>query len=444
VNPERLFLAGLSAYRRGDRVAAAHYCEHALHDSAPGDALTVRLSHLYLVSTELWWNSTTPTQQIGILVDRAVNAAERTGDLALRAMAACARARYLIATDGLPAAVAVFSEAAELAAASGKVVAELEALADLGHHTVGLDMARGLAVLQRAQILAERNIYAAPYDVPLVQVQRARVPGLIGVAAFDDGRFGEAETSLRRSVAELDALCAWDQFALICNYLGQLLTEMGRFAEGEDVLLAALVRLRSHADLSTFQGYNLGLLAKLYLEWGRIDAAQEAIMAGWERLLSTRHRAILPILRNYLGELIMHPSYPHRDIRRARDLFAETIAECQQTGFQRSEIAAISLHALADLDTGRPRDALAASARAVERLAAAGTMPALRTEEIYMVRYKVLHATGAEAEAAGWLARAGHTLALKAATIPSARLREQFLSGTPTSREIMSATADTP
>jgi hypothetical protein len=40
----------------------------------------------------------------------------------------------------------------------------------------------------------------------------------------------------------------------------------------------------------------------------------------------------------------MHPSYPRRNIRQARELFKETIAECQRTGFQRSEITALALN----------------------------------------------------------------------------------------------------
>ncbi len=439
MNPERLFLAGVSAYRRGDREAPARYCERALYTCTPGDALTVRLSHLYLVATELWWNSTTPPQQISALVDMALKAAERSGDAALQALAACAYGRYLLAVDGLRDAVSVFTKAAELAGQSGNVLAELEALADLGHHSIGLNMDRGVSVLHEALAFARTCGSAPAADLPLVRVHRARIPGLIGVAAYDAGHFGEAESSLRQAVAELRALRAWDQYAMISNFLGQLLTETGRFTEAEDVLLAALVPLRAHADLTTFQGYNLGLLGKCYLEWGRIDAAEEAIMAGWERLEKTRHHAILPILRNYLGELVMHPSYPHRDISRAHRLFDETVAECRLTGFQRSEVAALSLRALADLGLGRVADALTGSAQAVERLAAAGTLPALRSEEVYLTRYKVLRAAGAEAEAAEWLARALHTLTSKAATISSPEVREHFLTGTPVSHEITAA-----
>jgi len=437
MDPERLFIAGVSAYRRGARRLPGRYCKRALREGALTDELRVRLSHLYLVATELWWFNNLQSNHIGALIDGTLEAAERTCDPALLGLANCIRGRYLL-TVSLPEAVAAFASAAEFAAASDCALAKLESLSDFGHHMIGLDMARGLTVLQQAAQLADADKKVPSCDLPFIRVLQARLPGLIGVAAFDDGRFGEAEQALYQSVSRLQKLRAWDQFSIISNYLGQLLTEMGRFEEAEEILLGALKPLYEHADLTTSQGYNLGLLGKLYLEWGRLDAAEENIMAGWERLLDTRHPAVLPILRNYLGELLMHPSNPHRNIVRARMLFDETIEECQRTGFQRSEIAALSLRALADLSSGYRQRALDSSRRAVERLAAVGTMPALRTEEIYITRYKVLRATGEE-EAADWLARARQILDAKAATIASPALREQFLIGTSVSRYICSA-----
>lgn len=440
VSPERLLLAGLSAYARGDRRRAARYGARGLRGDRPGDALEARLVHLYLIATELWW-SVEPSSDVGALVQRAQAAAARAGDPALRAMACCLLGRYLLATGSLPDAVTAFSEAAELSAASGNLLAELEALSDLGHHTVGRNLAGGLAILRRAQARADSSAddSAPPDDRPLLPAQRARLAGLLGVALFDDGRFDEAETWLRRSLGQLRALRARDLFASIANYLGQLLTEVGRFEEAEVVLLEAVAPLRADADLSTYQGYNLGLLGKLYLEWGRLGDAEQNLTAGWDRLQRTRHRAILPILRNYLGELFMHPGYPGRDLRRACGLFEETVAECQQSGFQRSEIAALALAALARLGLGDGDGACLASARAVERLAVTGTMPALRTEEVYFARYQALQAAGAEAAAAQWLARAQQVLHRKAAGIASPRRRETFLARVPASRKIMTA-----
>jgi hypothetical protein len=437
VNARQLFLAGLSAYRRGERQIPARYCERALRGSGLDDALVVRVSHLYLVTTELWWNSGVPLPNVRRHADLAAQAAARAADPALEALSECLKGRYLIAADGLPDAVAAFTRAAELAGRSGSALAELEALADLGHYSVGLNMSSGLRVLCDALAAADRIVAAPASDLPLIRVEQARVAGLIGVARYDAGHFGEAEAALRRSVEGLAALHAWDQFAAISNYLAQLLTETGRFAESEQVLRAALAPLEAHADLSTHQGYNLGLLGKCYLEWGRFDEAEAAILAGWERVSATGHHGVLPILRNYLGELAMHWDNPRRDPARARELFLETVAECRHSGYQRSEVGALALLALADLAAGRLGDALDASEQATSRLEQTGTLPALRSEEVYLARYKVLRAAGEPAQAAHWAASARQTLLAKAASIESWQVREQFLAGTPTTREIL-------
>lgn len=441
MNAELLFLAGLSAYRRGEREVPARYCARALGGAGAADELTVRLSHLYLSATELWWNNGMPLARVQELVSLAGGAAARAADPKLEALAAGLRGRYLIVADGLPDAVAVFSTAAELAARSGSLLAELESLADLGHHSVGLNMSRGIGVLRQALAMAAGPVRAPDVDLPFIRIAQARIPGLLGVAAYDAGLFGEAESALRASSQGLAQLRAWDQYAMIANYLAQLLTETGRFAEAEQFLQAALTPLQAHADLSTHQGYNLGLLGKCYLDWGKIDAAAATITTGWERVSATGHQAILPILRNYLGELTMHPDNPRRDLDRARDLFDETVAECRRTGFQRSEIGALALRTRADLAAGRLSDALAASGQAVSRLEETGTLPALRSEEVYLSRYLALRTAGATAEAAVWADRARRTVLAKADSLASAQLRAQFITGTPVTREILAVGA---
>jgi tetratricopeptide (TPR) repeat protein len=440
ISPRQLYLAGLSAYIRGERRAVAQYCERAL-ECTPSDVLTVRIIHLHLLATELWW-SLMPTPDIGNLIGRSRAAATRAADPASQALAHGLHGRYLIAVGGLPEAVAEFATAAELAKISGNLTIEVQALSDLGHHTVGRNLSEGIAILNEALARssdAEADAFAdaRPCDRHLLSIYRARLAGLIGVAILDQGVFDDAETWLRQSVSELRTSRAWDLFASISNYLGQLLTQTGRFEEAEDTLRGALEPLRPGADLSTFQGYNLGLLGKLYLEWDRLPEAEEYVTAGWNRLQRTRHQAILPILRNYMGELLMHPAYSGRDVSQARVLFDETIAECQRSGFQRSEINALALQARAHLYLGDTASADLASAHAVTRLAAAGTMPALRSEEVYLARYQALNAIGAATNAEEWLGKARELLHRKAATIKSPNLRKQYLRRVPTNLEIL-------
>ncbi|MGN9844354.1 tetratricopeptide repeat protein [Nonomuraea sp. H19] len=353
-------------------------------------------------------------------------------------MAALCLGVYLIAAGGLPEAVGAFESAAGHAAESGNPSIELPALASLGHHLVGRDMTRGIAVLDQARAVAERCAREDPHpwDRPLLRVQLARLHGYIGVAAFDNGKFGEAETHLRRSLTELMAAKNRDQYAMISNYLGQLLTATGRFEEAEAVLRTALRLLEGDADLSVHQGYNQGLLGKLYLEWGRLEHADQMISAGWERVTRTGHVSIMPLLHTYLAELLMTPAYHRFDLNLARRLCDDTVEECRRTGFQRSEIAALALRALADLRRGDLEGAMEASARATARLEETGTMPALRTEEVYYVRYLVLRAAGSE-EAQAWLSRAKAVLMAKAETLPSPEQRTSLLTRVPLSSAIL-------
>ncbi|MFI6294016.1 tetratricopeptide repeat protein [Nonomuraea sp. NPDC050790] len=431
---DRLLHAALSAYERGDYHRVAEHCREGLASQAPDDPLLVRLSHLQITATELWW-ATTPCDGIRAQVEAAVEAAARTGDPELQALAGISAGAYRLAAEGLPAGVACFREAAAHAERSDSPLARVEALSCLGHHLVGLDMADGMATLEEARRVAERYTEAdiPPADRPLFRVQAARLHGHVGVAAFDDGRFDEAEESLRRSITALEAAHARDQFAMISNYLGQLLTATGRFEEAEQVLQEALRILREDADLSVHQGYNQGLLGKLYLEWGRPDEARPVIDAGYERVLRAGHASIVPILRIYLAEVLTTPG--HRDLERARRLCDETVQECRRTGFRRSLVGALSLGALVNLQRGEIDEALNSSSVAVSLLEEAGTMPALRSEEVYYVHHQVLQQCGKD-EARHWLERARAIVAAKAASLSSP---DSFLTRVPINRAIGSA-----
>ncbi|WP_242907444.1 hypothetical protein [Actinomadura terrae] len=440
MTPEFIFFAALSAYQRGDHRKAGQYAKQALNGHLPDGALTVRVIHLYLTSTELLW-MLAPSDEIGALVTRAEQAAECAGDPAACAIAHNLRGQYLVANNDLHSGLLAFAEAARLAEGSMNLLAEIQAFSDLGHNMIGSDLSRGVAILHQAHaFVAGQDLSDIPVtDRAMARVLQARLAGFIGVAAFDSGRFDEAESWLRRSASQLHTANALGHFALISNFLGQLLMTIGRFEDAEAVLHKALRLLLADFDLGTYQGYNLGLLGKLYLEWGKLDSAESAIKAGWDRLQRTQNKAIMPIVRNYLGELYAAPSYPHHDLSKATALFNETITECRRTGFQRSEIAAQALLALANLRAADTAGALAASAAAVERLAQTGTMPSLRTEEIYFARYQVMHAIGSYEEAAMWLDRAKDVLLAKAVTIESLEARQKFLYRVQTSRSILTA-----
>ncbi|WKU42943.1 hypothetical protein Q3V23_02030 [Streptomyces sp. VNUA116] len=427
----------------------------AANGDADADSLRVRTLRVLLSASELWWRSGDgngdgngtigiepwPAVPLHTLVTQAEEAAARTADRALRASARHMAGQHLVVTHSLDAALTALTKAVELARAAGDTFTELEALTDLGHCTVGRDMKLGVGMLERAETLASRSpgAFLHPEQAELLPMTLARLTGHIGVAAFDRGTFDTAESRLRDSLHRLSPGNTPGPYAKMTNFLGQLLTAAGRFEEAEVLLTEAVGRIAPRATASTHQGYNLGLLGKLYLEWDRPDQAAPPLLAGWEHLRAAPHVSLLPLLRNYLGELLMHPSYARRDVTRACDLFTETVEECRRTGFQRSEIAALMLGARGALQLGDPQSALALSDRAVERLAETGEMPALRSEEVYFTRYEILLSAGRQEHATPWLDRARAVLLAKGRTIADPAARNAFYTRVPTSRSILAA-----
>ncbi|WP_433332944.1 hypothetical protein [Spirillospora sp. CA-294931] len=424
----------MSSYARGEYREVEQFCGQAL--SATEDAaLTVRIIHLQLTATELWW-SLRPADSVRALVDMAVRFAEADGASALRAMARSLEGRLLVATGSLPDAIIAFDEAVRLGAISGEPLAHLEALAHQGHHTIGRDLNKGRALLTEARRLVDGLDRRRVSEEPLLAVLRARLAGLAGVADFDAGRLGQAESLLTQSLIELRAVHAVDHLALTSNFLGQLLTATGRFEDGERVLLQALERLSCIGSLTTYQGYNMALLGKLHLERGDPDTAARWIHEGWRLVRRHAHGGFVPLVRNYLAELLMTPGYGRCDLDQARALLEETIAECRSSGFQRSEVGALALRAQADLQAGDAHRAYAASTAAVQRLETAGSMPALRTEEVYLIHHRVLRALGSP-KSSHWLERARSVLLNKSASISDEVHRASMLRRVRVSRAIL-------
>jgi tetratricopeptide (TPR) repeat protein len=442
----------LVAYREGAYASAVAECLLVLDGlrSAPlaeeSDRLRVSVIDLLLDASALWWQGRPDRDQrlpIRALLREAEDAARRVGDVRLLARVKYRHGQSLVITDGLDAAIAELENAVALARQAGNVYDEILALTELGHHSVGKNLPQGLTMLREAHALFERHTSSlrdGP-DAAMADVHRHRLQGLIGVVEFDRGQFDEAERWLRRSMDGLQRLNATPLIVLMANFLGQMLIAAGRFEDAEEVLQAAIRRLRDEREANSYQGYNLALLGKLYLEWDRIADAEAPMLEGWRQTQEARPAAILPLVRNYYSELLMHPRYRHHDPQAAELLLAETVKECAHTGFQRSAIAALSLAARLALAQGEVAGAVELSGRAVAHLEKVGTMPSLRTEEVYLVQYEVLTAASDQAQARQWLERAAEVLTEKAASIGDPDRAAMFLERVPTSRAIVAAWA---
>src|SRR6266545_705168 len=445
LGPDNAFAAAQAAYLSGADREAVRLCWHAREelDRAvdPRPELHVRIVHLMLIAAQRWWRGPDGSSAMPVraLVDEALSIADQEGDPLLQSLARQAQGAYFIAMRGLPDAIGALTEAVRYARMSGDIVTQIDALSELGHHTAGVDLARTLTLLNEAYQLVLRMPRDDTSDRAYL-IRSGRVAGFLGVAHFDAGNFDEGERWLRQALADLDSAGIVDQFLMISNYLGQLLIAAGRYDDGRHTLREALDRTPNEADASMHLGYNLALLGKLELEAGRPGAAEEPIMAGWRHLQETQHASVRPIVRNYLAELLIHPLYAGRDLVAAADLLIETAKECHHSGFRRSELAALALHATVALEQGEKLVALALSEQAAAGLDQAGTLPALRSEEIYLVRHNALRAGSYDSdEADRSLRRAWEILCTKASTVDDPRRRQIFYTQVPVSVAIIDA-----
>jgi tetratricopeptide (TPR) repeat protein len=149
---------------------------------------------------------------------------------------------------------------------------------------------------------------------------------------------------------------------------------------------------------------------------------------------------MVPLVGNYYAELLMHPDYKERNPGIAQELLTTTVKEAQAAGFHRSAIAALSLLGRLALDQSLIEDALKYSTQAVQYLERlGGTLPALRTEEIWFNHYLVLQAAKRQGQALDYLQRANAVLQEKASSLQDEAHRRAFLERVPVSRAILTA-----
>lgn len=395
------------------------------------NGLRLETIRILLDASEMWWamgSAAGSKPEIDVLVREAAEIAERLDDERAAGVASLLRGRYLAVSARLQQAIEAFDEAARLARRSGDDLLLLDALTFLGHHAVGRDIQKGVALLKDARQVAER--IAGLHEGPPTNwvLRTTRLNCLLGVAEFDLGHFDVGERLLRRAVEEATSAGLADQQSISTNYLGQLLISAGRFSEAEELLSQVIALLGRCAKGSPYQAYNLALLGKSRVEDGKPEEAEQAIEEAWNLLRSQPHLGIATLVANYLAELLLQPNYSGRDLGRAEALLRESIEECQRSGYQRSEVAALCLLSKVQLELGHVGQAVLLCGEAVRQLeAAGGMMPALRTEEIYHGQYEALRKSGRLAEATRSLKEARRHALAKADSIADPVQRMTFL-----------------
>ena len=445
------------AYSAGAFGEAAALCDYGLRivrllpQSDDHDRVHVELIELLLLSTEVRWRGKPELQgdlPLDSLAAEAELVAGRQNDLALLARVKFLRGKVRIMAGNLADALVSFRDALHDAEAAGDRVGQFVIMATLGHHLAGEDLEEGRRTIRRALELYETKFGTAAADgdrersdAALLAREHAKAIGTLGVAEFDLGDFDAAHALLDDSIARLHAIGARNELPWILNYRGQTLMASGAFEEAERAFQEAIRVLPDDDDAVALRGYNLGCLAKLHLEWGRIGDAAASMEAAWHETERSWHVGVVPLVRNYRAELLMHPANPARDLAAAAAELDCVLAETERSGFHRSTVAAMANHGRVALMQGDPAAAVDWTTRAVEYLDRFGVLPALRSEEVLLAHYEALCAAARTADAGAVLGRARAVLEQKAASIRDPERRRQFLERVPVSRRIVGASS---
>jgi tetratricopeptide (TPR) repeat protein len=154
---------------------------------------------------------------------------------------------------------------------------------------------------------------------------------------------------------------------------------------------------------------------------------------------AAQHMDLLALVWNYQAEILMHPESPAMDLDAAEQVLRKNFEVSSRSGLQRSATEAASLLGLLLLRRGQLAEADAVSAQAVDEIERRGDMPAVRTEEIYYNRWKVLEGLGRHDEARGSLDRAWEVMQRKLDLMSNPDNRTAFLERVPLNLAIIEA-----
>lgn len=421
----------------------------ALREEPDLARLEAKTIQMLLICSELaWWDSPSalagePVLDLLIQADRA---AELANDRQLIAELTFLRAKVVLLRHSLTEALSIFELAVDQSRAAGDELGEVIGLTELGHHTVGTDLATGLALLEEAYSLWKERIEKFESMVSPTRLSRhlARLQVTLGVGFFDSGNFDSAQQWLDRSVSVLKNYRMPDLRASMASLHAQFLIAVGRFEEAESMIVDALATPTYLKEESVQRSYLLSLLGKLYLEWDKPAEADSALTRAFQQTLDSTNTAVLPLIRNYYCELLLCPKSEAYDLQTAGLLLESTILDSVQSGFRRSEVFARMLISDVHRRRGNSDGALVQSARALDLLNESGLLPTVRREETLFNHYLCLQASAHKQDSIKFLEMARVELERKASSISNSEGRDQFLNRIPLNREILRATRASP
>jgi len=406
-------------------------CDEASH-------LKAELIELLMISTR-WRRGLKVKSELSLLTlaKEGEEAAEKSGDFSLLARLKYNHAILAGETEGLSSWIQGLRNALEAAKRANDPISQFIIASQLGQELRGQDFKAGIQLQRQAMSCFEEKIIKANQEIPSeIKKQYHLMQTLLGVGEFDSSHFEKAIDLLQESVNGFKQLGVIDALPECLNYLAQTYFRLGLFEKAEQALVEAIEVVEDTDEAHSWNGYNLALRGKLYLEWNRIEDAVAPILLGWQESQRTQLKWQTPLVRNYYVELLINPKYQGFNLSEADFQLAITIEETQRSGYHRSAIMALSLRSLVALMDKRFGAALVYSSQAVSYFQKMGTLPALRIEEILFNHYQVLTAVGKHSEAQHYIRQAFTILERKTNTIKSEEYQFLFLERVPLNREI--------
>jgi tetratricopeptide (TPR) repeat protein len=354
------------------------------------------------------------------LAQRGIQAADATGDPALRANTRFAAGQVKIAYQGLQEGIDSLREALPLAREAGDRAGEFAILVYLAHHIDSVDLRQGWELLQNAQTL----LNAGALEGRTLAFETDRLHMNMGVAAFDLGHYGQALELLAPTGERLRASRRRYETAWSIAFLAQVYCAIGLYEAAESSVRSAIALFDDQPGILGLRGYLRAFLGHVYVEWQppRLADARAELEPGRAEAEASGYKGVMPLVETHWAELLIAEGTPE-----ARLEADAVLAASESFGWARSQIAAWSLRARIALADQRIDDAVDLSTRAVKLLEErGGAVPATRSEEIFLTHARVLAAAGSGA-AAKYADKAAQVVRKKAESLSDPAQRQSFL-----------------
>jgi tetratricopeptide (TPR) repeat protein len=393
------YQAAESSFNDGAIIECQNLCEETLGKLQSIAADNNFRDRLFAQTTLLFLNCSRPrnkSEQLRMLAlsNQAVSAAQRAGDKITYSGLKARIGNLYIGLGNVPEALKHFKDALEAAKESEDSLTICNAMEVYGRDLAKVDLEEGLKIRREAYNLYKDKI-RGKFQAVNTDFIISKVLISLGVGEFDVGNYSDSCKYISEGLNLMRALNFQKTTALIVpplNYLAQVYLAMGLFELAEKTLTESITLIKQEERPDPWNGNNLALLGKLYIEWQKINIAEKPMLEGLEESEATQQVDLITLVRNYYGELLMHPEFQNYDLEKAEEILTTNLGECQLSGMHRSEVTALSLLSKLALHKKLNADAVNYGSQAVNILNKFGILPVVRNEEVYFNYYLALKA----------------------------------------------------